>query len=341
MPQTLLALMAIFTAGLFTMSQVETQHSTVESIVRDQFELAVAGTLLHTMEFVDSRAFDAATTPARLRARYGLGSVLTVAERDTISFDDLIDIHSAEFSPIAAFGGACDILNPTPSASTPACDDIDDVHSDDWQSVDLTTTDGHSLPVEVRVNVSYVEAADGAGIDTPVNFQTNHKRVEIFARTNALRGRSGGVKPIEVSLRRVISFDTKVAAAYLRRSIEPGEAGDVTCAGDVGAWNARMAELRQLRDEAADVYSDAAGDLSSAQQAHSDLLGSFEDAQALLENAQSAAASAQSALDAATQAVTEAQGTLEGAVSNRDNANQAVTDAQSGLDAALATLQNA
>lgn len=301
MHQTLLALGALCAAGVLTISQVETQHSTVESVVRDQFELAVAGTLLHTMEFVDSRAFDAATTPARLRARYGLPATMSPAERDTISFDDLLDVRPSEFSAAGEFGGVtCNVADP--AATALSCNDVDDVHGAAWQLVDLRTPDGHSIPVEVRVEVAYVESAEGDAIDRPVPFRTNHKRVEVFARTEAIRSRGGAVQPLEVTLRRVLSFDTKVAAEYLRRSIGIAGAGE-TCEAEVGPWNERMAALRAVLAGAIAAQAPAAAAVAAAEQVRSDAAAAEQQARQGRDAAAAAVQARRNDVDAAEDAI--------------------------------------
>ncbi|MEM0961021.1 MAG: hypothetical protein AAGK21_00610, partial [Bacteroidota bacterium] len=315
MPQTLLALAALVTAGLFTLSQVQTEHSTVQAVVQDQFELAVGGTLLHAIEFADSRAFDEFTTPERLRTRYGLPAQMTRADRDTISFDDLIDIQPTDFSPPGNFGGnTCSIQNPSTTATT--CDDLDDAHTSTWQSVDLATADGSSIPVEVLIEVDYVEAATGAGMDTPVNYRTFHKRVTAYARTSALRNQDGSERPVEVSLRRVLSFDPKVAAEYLRRSIRVEGEGDPLCDAEVAQWNATAAVLRDALDVARTAQAAAAQVLSAA----ADALAAAQDANAPFEQA------------------------INTALAERNAADQAQTNArdaeQAALDRALQTLRN-
>ncbi len=339
MPQTLLALLAVFSAGILTLSQVENQHHTVESVVRDQFELEVSGTLLHTMEFVDARSFDAATTPARLRQRYVLPETMPEAERDTISFDDLIDIQPSDFSPIASFGGApCNVQTP----STTACNDVDDISGNDWQTVDLKTPDGASLPVEVRVNVTYVESAES---DVPVSYQTFHKRVEVFARTNVLRRRDGGTRPIEVALARVLSFDPKIAAEYLRRSIRVQGEGGSECEADVDQWQATMDALQAALSQAQATRDGVSNELASAQDALSQAQSAQASADDAAASAQSALQSARTTRDAAASDLSTAQSGLSTAQNGRTaaadakaSAQQRVGQAETGIDAAQAAV---
>ena len=246
MPQTLLAISAIVIASFLTLSQSEISRRTTASVVTDQFELAVAGTLLHTMEFVDSRAFDEATTPDRLRERLKLPRVMSQAARDTITFDDLRSIRASEFTPASAFGaGNCDIKRPPAT-----CDDVDDIADGRWHALDLETPEGDPLPVEVKVDVAYVRAGSGDQMDVPVGEQTFHKRVEVIARSNAVRMPGGGSRPVQVALRRVISFDSEVAVEYLRRSIRTPEEDCRENGGAGGKWELQLAELQRALAEA-------------------------------------------------------------------------------------------
>lgn len=282
MPQTLLALAAISIAGYLSLSQNEALHSTTDSVVRDQFELTVAGTLLHTMEFADARAFDEATTPAALRARYGLPEEMARADRDTITYDDLQDIVAADFSEASAFGGVvCNVEEPWQSVG---CDDLDDIDAGSWQEVVFETIDATPLPVEVRAQVDYVEAD---APDVPVAHRTFHKRVEVHARTTALQGRGGADRPVEVTLRRVISFDPVVAAEYLRRSIlaVDGEA----CEDE--AWTETQGLLQAA--------------LAAAQEAHISASASLAVAQTGLADAQAVAQTTATARDAAYDAAVD------------------------------------
>ena len=320
MPQTLLAISAIVITGFLTLSQGNVTQKTTESIVKDQFELAVAGTLLHTMEFIDSRAFDEATTPEKLLKLFGLplNRVMTLAERDTISFDDLSRRITVDmFTKASDFGtGHCDIENQRANST---CDDIDDIANGRWLPVDLKTPEGDPLPVEVRVEVAYVRAGVGEAIDEPIldaagrphpDVRTFHKRVEVFARSNAIKMAGGGHRPVEVSLRRVISFDPEVAAEYLRRSIRILGEGPGTCAADLASWNESIGELRQSaalrRVEATSAQArarqarEALGPLQSATQAaEAARTARIASAQAALTSAQAARATAQADYTAA------------------------------------------
>ncbi len=340
MPQTLLAISAIIIAGFLTLSQSEVSRRTTEAVITDQFELAVAGTLLHTMEFVDSRAFDEATTPQKLIARLGLkGKRMTAAERDTISFDDLLLIQTDHLSLPSSFGeGQCDIEAP-PST----CDDIDDIADGVWRAVDLKTPEGDPLPVEVKVDVVYVKAGADDEIDTPVggSERTFHKRVEVIARSNVIKTPGGGTRPIQVALRRVISFDPEVAAEYLRREIALDGAG-LTCEAEVGSWNTRAGELRDalaaaqeadrgaaLAVAGAERDRDAARQLADQADARLATVGTaYETAQAAAATKQEAAQQASDARDAAVTATTRANEAREAAQATSEAATAAVEPAR-------------
>ena len=330
MPQTLLAISAIVITGFLTLSQGEISRRTSESVVTDQFELAVAGTLLHTMEFVDSRAFDEATTPEKLRQRLGLPTVMTSAERDTISFDDLQMIKVTDFGTVGSFGtGNCDVKNPPPS-----CDDVDDIADGKWHALDLETPEGDPLPVEVKVEVAYVEAAAGKAIDEPVADRTFHKRVEVLARSNAIRLPEGGSRPIQVALRRVISFDPEVAAEYLRRSILVTDDGPASCEAQVGPWNSRMAELRDALQSAQEADRAAALTVSNAESARAE-------AQQRAEAATARQTDAQRAADAAAVAVAAADAAAQRASDDHNTAIETARRSNETRDAAKTTSEKA
>ena len=111
MPQTLLSLAALVAAAFFTLGQKQASTHTMQSIVRDEFEVAVAGALLQTTEFADSRAFDEATTPERMRSRLGLPRILSQVDLDTLTIQDVI-------VPVASFV-APNALGRTPAGDPP------------------------------------------------------------------------------------------------------------------------------------------------------------------------------------------------------------------------------
>lgn len=218
MPQTLLSLLALVGAAYFTFGQQQGSAHTLQSIIRDEFEVAVAGQLLHTVEFADSRAFDDATTPERLRARLGLPQRLTQVALDTLSMDDVMTATSS-FADTSRFGldvsGATARCNPREQSASLFCNDVSDFHDrrkNAWRDVTLRTPNGESLPVEVHVEVSYVESTNP---DVAVSYRTNHKRVEVWARSPLLLRQ---YPQHAVVMRRVISFDPAVALEYLKRT---------------------------------------------------------------------------------------------------------------------------
>ena len=233
MPQTLLSLLALVGAAYFTMGQQQGSAHTLESIIRDEFEVAVAGALLHTVEFADSRAFDEATTPERLRARLGLPQRLTQTVLDTLSMADVMTATSSFTAP-TAFGLAptgtvarCDARVQTASVNCNDVSDFNDRTSSAWRDVTLTTPNGAALPVEVHIEVAYVESSNP---DVAVTYRTNHKRVDVWARSPLLLRQ---YPQHAVWMRRVISFDPAVALEYLKRTtcvITDAYAGQIAAA---------------------------------------------------------------------------------------------------------------
>ena len=323
MPQTLLAIAAIAAAGLLTLSQGQAVHSTTESVMRDQFELTVAGTLLHTLEFADARAFDQATTPAALRARYGLPDSMTAEELSNVTFDDFANLPVSAFETTAHFGGeACNVEDPW---KTPACDDADDLDGGEWQEVRFETPDGHPLPVEVRASVVYVEAN---APDVPVPGPTYHKRVEVFARTTAFKSRS---EPVEIALRRVISYDPVVAAEYLRRSIRVVDGP--ACEGEA-AWLSEKGRLEGALGQARASQATTSAPVGRLGDALAASERALTDAQGVLDDAVGARNEAQRRVLAAQAARTEAEAAGAAAAASRTAAGRALATAQSAAAAA-------
>lgn len=324
MPQTLLAIAAIVAAGFLTLSQSRAVHSTTEAVMRDQFELAAAGALLHTLEFADARAFDEATTPEALRTRYHLLSSMSEAERDTISLDDLGDITPADFSDLAAFGGVvCNVQEPWQST---ACDDLDDLHGGEWQEVDFKTMDGHPLPIEVRGRVVYVEAS---APDVAVNYKTFHKRVEVQARSTVFKTADGQNRPLEVTLRRVISFDPAVAAEYLRRSAEV-----VGSCPAYETWSTIRGELQKELRRAGIAQAEAGAALEGPKEEFEAAAVALGIAQGQLDDAKAAWRPTDDAARAALQTLNAAKGAHERARRAEADRNRALSAAKTALAAA-------
>jgi hypothetical protein len=185
MPQTLLALLALALAALLGFSQQRATIQTYETRIRDEYAVAASGMLMHVMEMAAARSFDQASTPAHILSSLQLPSV-------------------SDFSSPSGFGhvGECDLLAPW---NTPACDDVDDLHSAVWQPVDLVLPSGRKMPYEVLVTVEYVSDAD---VTIPVSAPTHNKRVTLAARAADLP-RLGTI----VRLERVIAYDPVKAAA--------------------------------------------------------------------------------------------------------------------------------
>ncbi len=352
MPQTLLAISAIVITGFLTLSQGSISRKTTESVVKDQFELAVAGTLLHTMEFIDSRAFDEFTTPEKLRQRMGLPESMTSAERDTITFDDLTWIRPNDFATVSSFGGAdCNVENPLAS---PGCDDVDDISDGKWHPVNLKTPDGDPLPIEVKVDVTYVDAAAGEEIDAPVSQRTFHKRVEIYARSDDSQPWGGGSQPVEVRLRRVISFDTDVAAEYLRRSIGTTDESDA-CAQAESEWHVRSETLENTledaqgaehsavlrQSEASDAWSAASKVAQDAADHQAALDQTASDADRTAEDRETDAQDASNAYDTAVDDAARANEDRDEAVAAAETAAGGLVTAQEDADRTAAARDQA
>lgn len=259
MPQTLLALCALVVAGVLGTAQHRALHRSADAVVRDQEELAVAGAALHAIAFAEGLAFDRATAPAALRARYGLPPVMARTARDTLTFDDLGDLGPADFTAPAAFGpghgrgapegapskptgrggrdgggqggpvaaAAAAPCSVQPAAEVPGCGAVEDLDGYDrradacagWRPVRFDAAGRAPLEAEVCVRVDYVEAH---APDVPVGHRTAHKRLVVHARApRDHAGPGAGVRPVTATLARVVAFDSPAAADRLRRSIAP------------------------------------------------------------------------------------------------------------------------
>ncbi|MEO0557141.1 MAG: hypothetical protein AAF170_03040 [Bacteroidota bacterium] len=292
MPQTLLAVLALVIAGALTLGQNKMMNDSAQNVMEDELEVIVSGTLLHTLEFADSRAFDDATTPRQLRADLGLNGVISEEALDTLSADNLRFVDPADFNPKSNFGrtpgGAaarCDIANPSQSL---LCDDISDLETqveegdDGWREVIFHTIGGDPLPVEVKVEVNYVEVA---APDVPVDYPTFHKRVDVYARSPLLQKRDPNHTGIHMN--RVISYDPNVALEYLKRSLN--------------------ADLNDLLNEAAMALTAAEEALRVATEASNAAQAQSDRANADLDAANSLLAGAQAELDAQQAAVDAAE----------------------------------
>ncbi len=337
MPQTLLSLAALVAAAFFTLGQKQASTHTMQSIVRDEFEVAVSGALLQTTEFADSRAFDEATTPARLRLRLGLPPVLTQAILDTLSIEDVM-VPVSDFAAPNAFGrdpaGNPTLCDPKNQLASVGCNDVSDFNDvsparNTWRNVTLETPTGEPLPVEVRTEVYYVEAARP---DVKVNFRTNHKRVDVYARSPVLARLYPGTD-YTIQMNRVISFDPAVALEYLGRS---------TCI--VGAGNAAQVSRLQAAVDAAQALAAAArarvtataAAILTAQATVTQRATEAVTAAAAVAPAQAAVTTAQTAAALSQTTATLAQTALQTAQTTQRDAQSRQNEAQSARTAAQA-----
>ena len=186
MPQTLLALFALVLASFLTFNQQRLTLRSHHNLVTDEIELAAAGAASEVIAFIDGRSFDEATTPSAIGDQNGR-----------------IPEDPSEFLVASTFGGddngsdGCSLLRP---ATTPECDDVDDVHSDAWRPIAVTLADGRFLDFEVRTRVYYV--ADPERM-TPSATPTRHKRVLLDVRSEYVPEAAEGI----YQATRVISYD--------------------------------------------------------------------------------------------------------------------------------------
>lgn len=218
MPQTLLALLALVLASLLTFGQQRLTVRSQYNMVTGEIELAGAGVASEVMALIESKSFDEQSTPEKI---YDAQEVPT---------------GSDEFTSSVFFGrlAGCDLQAP---ANTPGCDDVDDVHSDEWQTYtiemarevirDLETGEPISedsvyvreLAFEVRAQVYYVSDPQSM---TPASGRTLHKRVVLDVRSPHVQGDSEGL----VRLTRVVSYDPIKAEMDYENTDGYGPIGD-------------------------------------------------------------------------------------------------------------------
>jgi hypothetical protein len=321
MPQTLLALLALTIAAFFTLGQKKASNETLNHVVKDEFELVVSGALLHAMEFADSRAFDEATTPQSLRSRLGLP--LNMAGADTLGGDDLamirrsmfrapddLGINASASTPAGAVPG-CNAFSPE---ATPLCNDLSDLHSEEWQLVSFSTPNGSPLPVQIRYEIAYVEPS---APDVAVDYRTFHKRVDVYARSPLLLRRDPNHM---VHLRRVISYDPVVAAEYLRRHLT---AEHDTDAEEIARLEALAAAAREAAAAARAEADAAAANAASLASAATRASRAVTDAEAAAVSANQALSNAQAALASAQTLLAQRQAAEATALQNRNAAEAA------------------
>ena len=300
------------------LGQNQTMNESVQHVIEDEFDVLIPGIMLRTLEFADSRAFDDATTPQKLRLDLSLGGVLSAAAIDTLSAGDLRSVQTADFAPLSRLGtdlasgtvAGCDLENLMRSVR---CDDISDLHTlpdssgNEWRMVTLETSGGDPLEVEVRVEVNYVNID---APDTPVSTPTFHKRVDVFARSPLLVKSNPGQ---QVRAHRVISYDPVVAAEYLRRQLVADmnkslddAANELTAAQEVErVAGEALNQARTLAERAQTGYDVAQNALNQLNTNITALEASVSAAQAALTAAQSATGSG--SLDILQGAVTAAE----------------------------------
>ncbi|HYE96008.1 MAG TPA: hypothetical protein VD962_07330 [Rubricoccaceae bacterium] len=184
MPQTLLAILGLGLTSLVAFNQQRASTQSYEAMIKNEFELAATGALMHVMEFIGARSFDERATPGGVRSANAL------------------PVGANDFVAISGFGAqdrgslGCDLLAPR---NTPDCDDIDDTHGINWQPITARLSDGRTLPFEVSVRVDYVT---DDSLRVPSTTPTTHKRVVLTARTPYLPQ-----YPQIAQVERVFSYD--------------------------------------------------------------------------------------------------------------------------------------
>lgn len=186
MPQTLLALLALVLASFLTFNQQRLTARSHHNLVTDELELAAAGLASEIVAMIDGRSFDENSTPEAIGDADG----------------DMPEGADA-FTSGSTFGAAdrgaegCDLLRP---ASTPDCDDVDDVSSDEWRPVDIQLAHDRTLPFEVRTQVYYVSDPESMAVSAD---PTLHKRVLIDVRSRYMAYADEGL----YRATRVVSYD--------------------------------------------------------------------------------------------------------------------------------------
>ncbi|WP_412068143.1 hypothetical protein [Rubrivirga sp. IMCC43871] len=186
MPQTLLALFALVLASFLTFNQQRLTLRSHHNMVTDEIELAAAGLASEVIAFIDGRSFDEASTPSAIGDANGQ-----------------IPDDPSDFLLASTFGGddngsdGCNLVRPI---LTPDCDDVDDVHSQEWLEVDIQLAAGRSLEFLVRTQVYYVASPESMD-EAPS--PTRHKRILVDIRSPYLPEATEGV----YRATRVISYD--------------------------------------------------------------------------------------------------------------------------------------
>jgi hypothetical protein len=152
MDQTLLALLALIIASVFSFNQERAVMQGRVAMVDAEMEVMASGVALQVMEYVGSKAFDDQTAD---------GEKVTEA---------------ASLTSFGGFGvaGRCDVVAPI-NTEYPyqACDDLDDFHAMETEPVPFMLK-SETLSFDVTVEVHYVHA-DGSA----ASGQTFDKKVVV------------------------------------------------------------------------------------------------------------------------------------------------------------------
>ncbi len=194
MPQTLLGLLALAILTQLTFSQQQVTIKSYQTQVRNELSVAASGMLMEVMELMAARPFDAQSVPR-------------------VVFERGIPDES-HFTSIGPGGGdtGCDPF----VIDLDVCNDLDDLDTDGypnnftnsdvgWWPAEVELSNGHTLPFEVKIDVSYV---DGVNPDVDVNTPTRNKRVVLSVRTSLLPNEGAFIH-----IERVIAYDPYKAAA--------------------------------------------------------------------------------------------------------------------------------
>lgn len=186
MPQSLLGLLALTLASLISFNQQRVTQRSYRATIRDEIELAAAGTAQHVMEMIAARSYDEKSSPDEVfdagGIPYGAGSFTTGS--------------NAEFGRYGP-SNECDLMTP---GNTPSCDDVDDVDGTRGAPVKAVLSDGRELRFTADVDVSYVT---DPGSQTASSVPTLHKRVDLTIHSQHPAAPIQGI----MSVSRVISYD--------------------------------------------------------------------------------------------------------------------------------------
>ena len=198
MPQTMLGLLALVLASFVAFNQQRLTQQSYRNAVRDEVEIAAAGTAQHVVEMIAARSYDEASTPVR------------VFQSGGVPMGTSLFSGGANFTVDRGNAG-CNLMDPV---NTPDCDDVDDAHGLRDVAVEARLSDGRSLPFAADIDVFYVA---GPSSTTPSSLPTLHKRVEVTLRSPLLPDLPNGVMTVS----RVISYDPIKAEADMETLCGP------------------------------------------------------------------------------------------------------------------------